>query len=595
MDQTNTAPSAPQVRSVKGLNNLLDALLTKGLITNEAFNSIKFESINSGKPFEELLISKGIVSADDIAKTLSEMRGINYIDISKVTISPEVLQIIPQDVAIANNAIIFENLSNKAKVAMKDPLDLQKVNYLESVIGKEIESYYASEEAIKTIIDTRYGAQLGSEVDQAMQDVGGSMNINMAGGDMTLGDSVGSAPIIKIVNMIMDYAIKNKASDIHIEPRDAKVSVRFRVRGVLSEKLTVPAKLLSAVVTRIKILSNLKIDEHRIPQDGRFQIRDGGKPSVDVRVSIMPSIYGEKVVMRILEKSKGILDLEKTGLRGLAYSRMKDALAKTQGIILVTGPTGSGKTQTLASSLKILNTPEVNIITLEDPVEIRVDGVNQVQVNAEVGLTFASGLRAILRQDPDVIMVGEIRDKETAGLAVQSALVGRLVLSTIHTNSASGAFVRMIDMGIEPFLLASTVNVVMGQRLVRTLADSKKPYKASAQTVQKLHEALDILGGIKITRPDGTQIEFNKNTTEVTLYEAVASPQSQTGYDSRIGIFEALKTSEAIASLVTRKESISTIQNQAIKEGMITMVQDGFIKALEGITTIEEVLRVQNT
>ncbi len=585
------------VKNVRGLTNLLDALLTKGLITNEAFNSVKFESINSGKSFEEILLEKGIVSSQDIARTLSEMRGIGYIDIANVAIPLEILQLVPLDVARENQAIIFENLPTKAKAAMRDPLDLQRVKYLESIIGKEIEAYYAPVQDIQTVLDTKYGAQIGSEVTEALEEVGDTSLTNLAGGDMSLseGDALGSAPIIKIVNMIMQYAIKHKASDIHIEPRDAKVSVRFRIRGVLSEKLTIPLKLLSAVVTRIKILSNLKIDEHRIPQDGRFQIRDGGKPAVDVRVSIMPSIYGEKIVMRILEKSKGILDLEKTGIRGLALSRMKEALAKTQGIILVTGPTGSGKTQTLASSLKILNTPQVNIITLEDPVEIRVDGVNQVQVNAEVGLTFASGLRAILRQDPDVIMVGEIRDKETAGLAVQSALVGRLVLSTIHTNSAAGAFVRMIDMGIEPFLLASTVNLVVGQRLIRTLCDSKKPYKASAQTVQKLHEALDMLGGINITKPDGTIIRFDKNTTDVTLYEPVNTPSCQSGYDSRMGIFEGLKTSEAIASLVTRKESINAIQEQAIKEGMITMVQDGFIKALEGVTTIEEVLRVQNT
>ncbi|MCA9381615.1 Flp pilus assembly complex ATPase component TadA, partial [Candidatus Dojkabacteria bacterium] len=567
-----------------------------GLITNEVFNSVKFESINSGKSFEDILLEKGIVNPDDIAKTLSEMRGINFIDINNIAIPTEVIHALPLNVAKENEAVVFEIFPNKAKVAMKDPLDLQRIKYIESVLGREVEAYYASASDIDTVLDTKYGAQIGSEVDEALEEVTVSSDSQNIGGDMNLGDdsALGSAPIIKIVNMIMQYAVKHKASDIHIEPREGKVSVRFRIRGVLSEKLTIPTKLLSAVVTRIKILSNLKIDEHRIPQDGRFQIRDNGTTSVDVRVSIMPSIYGEKVVMRILEKSKGILDLEKTGVRGLALSRMKEGLNKTQGIILVTGPTGSGKTQTLASSLKILNKPSVNIITLEDPVEIRIDGVNQTQVNSEVGLTFASGLRAILRQDPDVIMVGEIRDKETAALAVQSALVGRLVLSTVHTNSAAGAFVRLIDMGVEPFLLSSTVNLVLGQRLVRTLCDSKKPYKASAATIKKLHDELDVLGGVTITKPDGTQIIFDKNTNEVTLFEAVSTPSCQSGYDGRTGIFEALKTSEKISQLVVQRESISNIQKQAIKEGMITMVQDGFIKALEGITTMEEVLRVQN-
>jgi type II secretory ATPase GspE/PulE/Tfp pilus assembly ATPase PilB-like protein len=281
-------------------------------------------------------------------------------------------------------------------------------------------------------------------------------------------------------------------------------------------------------------------------------------------------------------------------LRGDSLTRVKTALKKTQGIILVTGPTGSGKSTTLSTFLNMLNTVDVNIVTLEDPVEIRVDGANQVQVNSEVGLTFASGLRSILRQDPDIIMVGEIRDKETAKLAVQAALVGRLVLSTIHTNSAAGAFARLIDMEIEPFLLSSTVNIVIGQRLVRTLSDSKKPYKASAEILKKLHEELDIFNGLDIVREDGTTFHFDKNTSEVILYEPVSTPQSESGYDGRLGIFEVLRVTESISALINQKASIQEIQTQAIKEGMITMAQDGFIKAMQGVTTIEEVLRVKN-
>jgi type IV pilus assembly protein PilB len=475
---------------------------------------------------------------------------------------------------------------------MQDPLDLQRIKYLESLIGKSIESYYAAESDINQIIDTRYGAQVGSEVDEALEEVN-SVKLDSTAGAYTGGDAVGTAPIIKIVNMALDYAIKNKASDIHIEPREGKISVRFRIRGVLSEKLTLPRKLLPAVVTRIKILSNLKIDEKRIPQDGRFQVNTGSE-AVDVRVSVMPSIYGEKVVMRILEKSNKVLSMESTGLRGDSLTRVKTALKKTQGIILVTGPTGSGKSTTLSTFLNMLNTVDVNIVTLEDPVEIRVDGANQVQVNSEVGLTFASGLRSILRQDPDIIMVGEIRDKETAKLAVQAALVGRLVLSTIHTNSAAGAFARLIDMEIEPFLLSSTVNIVIGQRLVRTLSDSKKPYKASAEILKKLHEELDIFNGLDIVREDGTTFHFDKNTSEVILYEPVSTPQSESGYDGRLGIFEVLRVTESISALINQKASIQEIQTQAIKEGMITMAQDGFIKAMQGVTTIEEVLRVKN-
>lgn len=585
----------PNVQSVRGIANILDALQIKGIISNDQYKAIKFESINTQKSIEDLIKEKNIVSPQDIARMYAEMRNIGYIDLPNISIPVETLNLIPSEVANQNRAIVFEDVGKKVKVAMKDPLDLQKVKFLESLINKSIEPYYSSDEDIQRIIETRYGAQIGSEVDEALQEVNGNQVKLEGNGHEMLSqqESLETAPIIKIVNMILEYGVNNKASDIHIEPRETKISVRFRVRGVLTEKLTIPRKLLSAVVTRIKILSNLKIDEHRIPQDGRFQVSNENA-RVDIRVSIMPSIYGEKIVMRLLEKTRGIMNLEDTGMRGISFSRMRDSLSRTQGIILVTGPTGSGKSQTLASCLKILNSSEVNIITLEDPVEIRIDGINQVQVNAEVGLTFGSGLRAILRQDPDVIMVGEIRDAETATLAVQAALVGRLVLSTLHTNSAAGAFVRLIDMGIEPFLLSSTVNLVLAQRLVRTLCDSKRAYKASAEELAQLHEALDPLNGIDIVRADGTRIHFDKNTNDVTLYEPVSTVNCESGYNGRSGIFEALKVSENIAHLVSQKKSIKDIQDQAVAEGMLTMVQDGFIKVIEGITTIDEVLRVKN-
>jgi len=589
MENDNT-----QNASVKGFTNLLDALVEKNLITKDQFNAIKFESINSGKSFEDVIISKGILPELEIVKVLAEMRGMGFVDLRNISIPVETLQTLNKEIAEENLAVVFENLgNNKVKVAMKDPLDLQKIKYLESSIGKKIESYYATEEAIRDIIDTRYGAQIGSEVDEALQEIADPRNYSSLGSSDLETDS-GAAPIIRIVNMILEYAIKHRASDVHIEPRDNKISVRFRIRGILTEKLTIPKKLLPAVVTRIKILSSLKIDEHRIPQDGRFQI-NSEQDQVDIRVSIMPSVHGEKVVMRILEKSQGIMPIEQTGIRGLSMKRLRDSLQRTQGIILVTGPTGSGKTQTLASSLKILNSPEVNIITLEDPVEIKIDGVNQTQVNPDVGLTFATGLRSILRQDPDVIMVGEIRDAETAKLAVQAALVGRLVLSTVHTNSAAGAFVRLLDMGIEPFLLTSTVNSVVGQRLVRVLCECKKPYKAPATAVATLHEELDSLQSIDIHLKEGKSIHFDKDTSEVTLYEPVGCPKCNgAGFVDRTGIFEVLVMSDKIRELVMERNAVESVQKIAINEGMITMVQDGFIKVLEGITTLEEVLRVKN-
>lgn len=593
---TEGSVSQSNGKSVKGITSILDALLLKGKVAQDQIQNIKFESINTGTSIESLLKEKGVVSSEDIARTYSEMRGIGYIDLANVFIPPETLKILPPEVAKTNMAVPFESQKNKLKVAMEDPLDLQKIKFIETLAKKRVEAYYASVDTILNIIDTKYSAEIGSEVDEALEEVG-ELGLPLSGDtNLPSNQSLETAPIIKIVNMILEYGIKNGASDIHIEPRDSQVVVRFRVRGVLQEKLTIPKTLLSALVTRIKILSNLKIDEHRVPQDNRFQVNTGAGRT-DIRVSIMPAVYGEKIVMRLQSTSKGILDLEKTGLRGSAYSRFKSNLAKTQGIILVTGPTGSGKTQTLASSLKILNTSEVNIVTLEDPVEIKVEGVNQVQVNSEVGLTFASGLRAILRQDPDIIMVGEIRDSETASLAVQSALVGRLVLATLHTNSAAGAFIRLIDMGIEPFLLSSTVNLIEAQRLVRVLCDDcKEPYQPDASVVGKFHEELDPLGGISIKDDSGKErIRFDKNTEKITLYKPIGCPQcNQSGYKSRTGIFECLVTSEKINKLVLNKSSIADIHKQAVAEGMITMTQDGMIKALEGITSLEEIMRVRN-
>lgn len=591
----NSSPS--DSKSIKGVSNLLEAILIKGKITPEQFNLFKFESVNSGKPIEDVIKGHNILNADEVAKYKAEMRGMGFADLSNMVINIETLNKINAEQARTNMAIVFEEIGNRVKVGMKDPLDLPKIKYLESIIGKGIEPFYSSDEDILGIIENKYGAQIGKEVDEALEEVGDETMLdlnNIAYTNQGMSGDMQDAPIIKIVNMILDYGVKNKASDIHIEPREKKISVRFRVRGILTEKLIIPRKLLSSLVTRIKILSNLKIDEHRIPQDGRFQIK--GDKTVDVRVSMMPSIYGEKVVMRLLEKTEGIMSLDEIGMRGVALNRFKEAIKKTQGVILVSGPTGSGKTQTLATALKNLNTAEVNIVTLEDPVEVRVDGVNQVQINAEVGLTFANGLRAFLRQDPDIIMVGEIRDSETANLAIQAALVGRLVLSTIHTNSASGTFIRLIDMGVEPFLLSSTVNVVIGQRLVRVLCECKEPYEATPEMISEIHSQIDSLNGFTLYDNDHkVKLKFDKNTDKLTLYKPVGCPKCNgSGYSSRTGIFEVLKMNEHIAKGIIEKMSIKEIQDIAINDGMITMVQDGYIKALEGITTLEEIFRVKN-
>ncbi|MFW5702970.1 MAG: GspE/PulE family protein, partial [Candidatus Dojkabacteria bacterium] len=452
--QTDSNPQVGNGMPVIGSENLLAAALTRALIDQNQKQQIEAEVTQNGKSMEDALIAAG-VDEKDVYKTKADMNEIEFVDLSEVEIADGILQKIPVNLARQNLAVPVSMSPLGLKVAMVDPLDIQKVQYMAAATGKKIIPIYSAPSLINYVLDNRYGASVGNEVAAALEDVGDM--------DTALGSTVGAttelgtgnlanAPVSKIVNMILEYAIKYKASDVHIEPREGKISVRFRVYGVLQEKLTLPKKLHPSVVSRVKILSNLKIDEHRIPQDGRFQVKLG-ETAVDLRVSVVPAVYGEKIVMRLLEKGGGQMSIEDTGMRGQALKVYKDALLRTQGIVLVTGPTGSGKTQTLASSLQILNKPEVNIMTLEDPVEIRVDGVNQVQVNGDVGLTFAKGLRSFLRQDPDIIMVGEIRDKETAELAVQAALTGHLVLATLHTNSAAGAIPRLIDMGVEPFLL----------------------------------------------------------------------------------------------------------------------------------------------
>lgn len=586
--------------SVRGMTSLIDALYTKGLIDQNTLKSIKFEALTNNQPAQVVLANRNLVSATQMQQIKSEMYGIAYIDLSAISINSDVLNKLNKETAARNMAVVFEETNNRFKVAMEDPLDLQRVKFLESILGKRVDAYYAAPDAVKSIVDTRYGAQIGNVVDRALEDIG-VVDINDAAtktGELD-SSSIEGAPVAKIVNMILDYAVKHEASDIHIEPRENRLAVRFRIHGLLSEKLTLPTALANSIVARIKILSNMRIDEHRSPQDNRFQVKSG-EQSIDIRVSTMPTIYGEKIVMRILAKEKGILPIPELGMRGPTFKAFKTALSKTQGIILVTGPTGSGKTVTLASSIAVLNTQEVNIVTLEDPVEIRINGITQVQVNADVGLTFATGLRAFLRQDPDIIMVGEIRDSETANLAVQAALVGRLVLATLHTNSAAGSLPRLLDIGVEPYLLSSTINAVCGQRLVRKLCDScKQTYEASPEIVDMLHKELDGLHGfeLKPVSKEGALpgVKFDSTTKKINLYKPVGCPKcGGEGYTGRLGIFEVMTVSEKIGRMLMQSVSAQEIQRQAVAEGMITMAQDGFMKALEGATTIEEVLRVQS-
>jgi type IV pilus assembly protein PilB len=573
-------------------NTLLSILIKEGLIDQDQGKRLEFESANSATNINELVLNSNFLSEKAKTRAKSLIFNIPYVDIINTNTPIEIITKISQEIAKKYVAVAFEedDILNAIKVAMANPMDLESIRILSTLLGKSVQPYFADPNAIRQIIDTRYGAQVGTEIKEALKDVSGVVDVSESDAMMdSLQGDISAAPVAKIVNSALNYAVKVKASDIHFEPRESSLTVRVRVNGVLSEKMSLPLKLCPAIVSRIKILSNLKIDEHRVPQDGRFQVKVE-QEVIDLRVSIIPTIHGEKIVIRLLERGGGAMTLDSTGLVGRNLEEFQKVIKKTQGIVLVTGPTGSGKTVTLASCLKILNKETVNIMTLEDPVEIRVDGVNQVQVNAEVGLTFAKGLRSFLRQDPNIIMLGEIRDSETAELAVQAALTGHLVLATLHTNNAATAIPRLIDMNIEPFLIASTINLVAAQRLSRKICSNcKTSYAASEGELMKIADVLKEIKGFNFD-------EFvKKNGGKITLYKGTGCAQcGDTGYKGRLGIFEVLLVTDQMRELIVKRDSAQNIQKLAIEQGMTRMMQDGFIKALQGITTLEEVLRVVN-
>jgi type IV pilus assembly protein PilB len=557
-----------------------DILLADNLITAEQLSSFKTEATSSGKDIEALILESGLVTSKDLARSRGKLFNVPYNEIGGAQISSEVLDLVPEAIAKKFTLIPYEATDTALKVEMVDPLDLQTIDYLERRVGKKVIPAIGDSNDILRSITEQYGRSIGQEVTEAVEEVGAITKLAESIRDISkVEETIRDAPVARIVSTVLEYAVKIKASDVHIEPQEDKTRIRYRVDGVLQEKLSIPKKVHQSVVARIKILANMKIDEHRLPQDGRFKVQVG-ETETDLRISTLPSVLGEKVVIRLLKEESRVLTLAELGIRGNALKSLQEALLKSTGIILATGPTGSGKTLTLATCLTRLNTIRVNIITLEDPVEIRVQGVNQVQVNPAIGLTFANGLRSILRQDPNIIMVGEIRDGETASLAVNAALTGHLVLSTLHTNSASGAIPRLLDMGIENFLLASTINVVMAQRLVRMLCPKcKKVTTAPPDEDKELKETL------------GSLYQGDR-AAPAKIYSAAGCDFCDGGYKGRTGIFEVLRMSEQISRLVMGRSSDTDIAKVATAEGMVTMVQDGFLKALEGITTIEEVWRV---
>lgn len=559
---------------------LIGILLQQKLITQEQYDDIKVKSASQGVSSENIIETMGIVSEKKIAEIKARLLGVPFISLETTSFSPQAISLIPKAVVERFSLIpfLYDEKTKTLSIAMSDPVDLEALQFVTQKTGLTIKSFAASKEEVEKAINEQYTQEIVGEVGEAIAETE-SYKKTKTVDSKKIGEIIKEAPIAKIVSTILEYAVSSRASDVHIEPQEDRVRVRYRIDGILYDKLSLPKNVQDAVVSRIKILSEMKIDEHRIPQDGRFNFKVADN-EVDLRISVLPAAFGEKIVMRLLRKTGGIPTLDDLGLTGSTLRTMETAMLRPHGIILVCGPTGSGKTTTLYSVLNKLNTTRVNIMSLEDPIEYQLAGINQVAVNPAVGLTFATGLKAFLRQDPNIILVGEIRDKETNELALQAALTGHLVFSTIHTSSASGALPRLLDLGAENFLLASTINAILGQRIVRRICENcKEQYVPIAQILDEVKQSLGNY--------------FPKTQTEIKLSRGKGCDQcGKSGYMGRIGIYEALSVTPKISSLVLENADSATIEKQAISEGMITMKQDGYLKVLQGITTVEEVLRV---
>ncbi len=595
------------VLSATAQTQVEDRLVEDKVLTREDLGALKTQSKEKGTPLFGLLVSSGKVTNEQLTKTIAHVTKVPYVNLLEAKIDAKVLALLPEDVAERYMAVPLGEMQHRLVVAMLDADNVQAVDYLSNRIGRPLKVYAASEEGVRQVL-RQYQTKLDAEVVSEITGMAGDVEVDtskqeekqaQAAADMqaSIGTIVQDSPITKALNTILEYAAKNRASDIHIEPMKDALKIRCRVDGILRELMKLPKSTEPPLVSRIKILSNLKIDEHRLPQDGEFSVKVSGR-DIDMRVSVSPVVWGEQVVIRLLDKSGTSLKLEDMGYTGRALRSIREGLKRTNGMILTSGPTGSGKSTSLYALLQEVRSDGVNIVTLEDPVEYKIEGVNQIQVNPDVGLTFASGLRSILRQDPDIVMVGEIRDKETAELAVQASLTGHLVFSTLHTNSAAGILPRLLDMGVEPFLIASTVHTVIGQRLVRRIGDAKETYQSDAAETAAIKEALgpmlpDAKEKVEAYAKDlGYKTLPLSTDTAYTLTKGVDSPDTPGGYKGRMGIYEVFDISEAIQDLILKHAASSEIQLQAQKEGMITMRQDGYLKALNGQTTVKEVNRV---
>ncbi len=596
-----------------------DALVEKllvdaGKLSNEQLTDLKEREKAEKKPLQDLVIQGNITNEKDLTKLYSDEIDIPFIELNPKEIKREVLRLVPERIARQYSVVLYGVEEDGTKLlAMADPDDIQAINFLQKQLGSNLKVSVATNSNIQAALD-QYRGNIGNELTKVISPDGTEEDEEED--DIDESDLAEDSPIAQTVNLIIEYAIRSGASDIHIEPRDGYVSVRYRVDGMLREANKLPHKVHGALVSRIKILSNLKIDERRAPQDGRFKIQLGGE-TYALRVSTLPITEGEKVVMRILNETSKAATLEELGYWGVSLDSINKAIAQPHGMILVTGPTGSGKSTSLFSILSLLNKPTINISTVEDPVEYKIPGANQVQLNPKAGMTFASGLRALMRQDPNVIMVGEVRDGETADIAVQAALTGHLVFATLHTNNAATCLPRLLDMGIEPFLIASTIRAVVGQRLVRRLCvDCREEFTPDAATLKQVAEIFGtanaavmkhihqleeqaLEGGIGKSNSGKSQLDTSKlSTTDSKIsrmfkaHDDGCDTCGHSGYKGRMGIYEVLSNSVEVQKMIVANGTSDEIQEQCIKDGMVTMQLDGFIKALRGQTTIEEILRV---
>lgn len=576
--------------------DLKQILVGQNVLSEADFDKLEREAVDKKQTLAAYLVSRKIIPEDRLAKMVSDFLSVPIVDLTSQKIPQEVLKIIPEPIARRHQVIAFNKKGNELDLAMTDPEDLQTREFVKKKTGFVIHAYLATKTGMDHAL-SQYHSSLKAEFEKILEDkkeepktAGAGTKTDAAGDLKKMAEEI---PVVRVVDTLLEYAIFENASDIHIEPQEKELTVRYRIDGILHDVMTLPKVIQPALVARLKVLSNLKIDEHRLPQDGRFKLQTE-QYNISFRVSTIPVFDGEKVVLRLLDEGAKALTFEELGFARSSLDIIKRNLTRSHGMTLITGPTGSGKSTTLYTILTKLNVKGVNISTIEDPIEYRIPGINQMQVNPKIGLTFALGLRALLRQDPNIIMIGEIRDLETSEEAIHAAMTGHIVLSTLHTNNASGAIPRLLDMGVEPYLIASTVNTVVGQRLVRKVCqDCKIPKKLDAKALESLAHDFDLDNLLQVMKREGVVAEPVTALEQVDFYEGQGCEKcGRSGFRGRMGIYEVLDVTEAIGRLILERATTSQIESAAITAGMVLMWQDGFIKATLGLTTIAEVLRV---